>query len=587
MRRTFTNFVSAGLLLLAGGSAMAAKPNVVLIVTDDQGYGELGVTGNPVVRTPNIDRLAKSSVSLTQFYVMPVCSPTRAGLLTGRNHYRTGVTDTWMGRSLMDAKETTLAEMFASAGYHTGIFGKWHLGDNYPRRAMDQGFQESLVLNGGGLGQPSDLPETRDARGAYFDPTLLHNGKPVKTTGYVADVITDAADAFIVDHAAEPFFVYLAFNTPHTPLQVPEAYRAHYPPAAFDRSRFPSAGNPMPDKHDPIALSRVYGMIENIDDNVGKVLATLDELKLADNTIVVVLSDNGCEQHDGFNAGLRDWKGSPYEGGIRQFCFIRWPVGLPTPQQVDRLTSHMDITPTLLDLCSVAPRASVKFDGQSLASLLKGEPVDWPDRTIVFQWHRGDAPQRYRSMAVRSERWKLVQPKGRGERWDGSTSFELYDIRRDPYEQHDVSIDHPVEVRTLRAAYDTWFDELVASRDFTTPTRIAVGTPHENPVLLTRQDWRGPQANWSATGRGYWDVSIEPGGTYDITLRFDAPATDARLNLKCADVRLERTTPQGETSFTFTNVRLPEGPARLEATISTAPAPVGVRYVEVLRKEEK
>ena len=405
-------------LFIFGAVATASplpKPNVIVILTDDQGYGELGVTGNPVIRTPSLDRFAGQSVSLTDFSVMPVCSPTRAGLMTGRYHYRTGVTDTWMGRSMMDPEETTIAEMLRSAGYRTGIFGKWHLGDNYPCRAMDQGFEESLVFNGGGLGQPSDLPEAADPLGAYFNPLLLRNGKRVKTAGYVSDVITDAAIEFIGKERKEPFFVYLAFNAPHTPLQVPAKYIRNYPPEVFAPDKFPSAGNPMPDRHNAADLARAYGMIENIDENVGRLLARLEELGLTENTIVAFLSDNGCQQHHGYNAGLRDWKGSPYEGGIRQFCFLRWPAELKAGKRVTQPSAHIDLAPTLLDLCRVAKPEAVKFDGLSLAPLMRGQTPDWPDRKLFFQWHRGDVPGRYRNSAVRSQDWKLVQRQGGSE----------------------------------------------------------------------------------------------------------------------------------------------------------------------------
>ncbi len=406
------------------------KPNVVLIVTDDQGFAELGVTGNPVVHTPHIDRLAGQSVSLANFNVMSVCSPTRACLMTGRYFYRTGLTDTWMGRSMMDTNETTIAEMFAVGGYHTGIFGKWHLGDNYPRRAMDKGFQESLVLNGGGLGQPGDPPDPEDARGAYFNATMRRNGSWMKTRGYVSDVITDAAMQFIEAHRAQPFFVYLPFNCPHSPHQVPEEYRRHYPATVFAPTNFPGKGHPMDAKPDATDLARVYGMVENIDDNVGRLLAKLDELKLTDETIVVLFSDNGCQKHGGYNGGLRGWKGSPWEGGIHQFCFIRWPAQLKAGRQVDRLAAHIDLAPTLLDFCGVAKPERVSFDGRSLAPLLRGETTNWPDRTLVFQWHRGDAPERYRSAAVRSQDWKLVQPLGGGEEWRGKTDLKCTTSRR-------------------------------------------------------------------------------------------------------------------------------------------------------------
>lgn len=565
--------------------AAAPKPNVVVILTDDQGYGELGATGNPVIRTPHIDRLADQSVWLTNFHVMPVCSPTRACLMTGRYHYRTGVTDTSIGRSLMHPDETTLAEMLAAAGYRTGIFGKWHLGDNYPMRAMDQGFAESLVLNGGGLAQPGDPPVPVDPRGAYFNPTLRRNGKWVKTQGYVSDVITDAAIEFIEKHRERPFFVYLPFNCPHDPHQVPDEYRLRCLKRDFRPEAFPQHpnGHPMTPKNDPEKLARVYGMIENIDDNVGRLLAKLDALKLADRTIVVFFSDNGCQNHGGYNAGFQGWKGTTFEGGIHQFCFFRWPAQLKAGRRVDRISAAIDLAPTLLELCGVGAPAGVKFDGRSLAPLLRGEAVVWPDRVLFCQWHRGDAPERYRAFAARSQDWKLVQPLGTAERWNGKTSFQLYDMVRDPLERHDVAAQHPDRVAQLKAAYDAWFDDVTAGRDFTVPSRIFLGTPHENPVLLTRQDWRGRGANWGPKGEGYWAVNVAAAGRYKFTIRFAPASADGEVMLSIGDASARQAIQIGQSDCVFHDVSLAPGPAQVEARLRQGSATVGVQYVEVER----
>jgi arylsulfatase A-like enzyme len=580
--RTFTALT---LILLATVLPMAAaatrKPNVVIILTDDQGFAELGVTGNPVVRTPHIDHFATHSISLVNFHVMPVCSPTRACLMTGRYYYRTGITDTWLGRSLMDPKETTIGQMFMNGGYRTGIFGKWHLGDNYPRRAMDKGFQESLVLNGGGLAQPGDPPDPVDERGAYFNATLRHNGRWVKTKGYVSDVITKAAIEFIEKNRSRPFFVYLPFNCPHAPHQVPDAYREHYPPNVFNPTNFPSQGHPMAARQNAKDLARVYGMVENIDDNVGRLLARLDELKLADDTIVVLFSDNGCQQHKGYNGGFRGWKCTTFEGGIHQFCFFRWPAQLKPGRRVDRIAANIDLAPTLLDLCGVAKPASVKFDGHSLAPLLRGDAVDWPDRLLFFQWHRGAVPERYRSCAVRSQGWKLVQPLGPWDNWDGKMDFQLYDMAHDPFEMHNVAAEHPERVAKLKAAYDTWFNDLNRERDFNVPQRIFVGTKHENPVLLTRQDWRGPKASWRPGAIGYWDLNVVTGGHYAIKLRFDPAKSDGEARLVCSGVSAEQPIKAGEETCVFKNVQLPVGPGPFEATLHEGPAVLGVKYAEV------
>jgi len=559
----------------------AAKPNVIVILTDDQGFGELGATGNPVIRTPHIDRLAGQSVALTQFHVMPVCSPTRACLMTGRYNYRTGVVDTFLGRSLMHPDETTLAQMLASGGYRTGIFGKWHLGDNYPMRAMDKGFQESLVLSGGGLAQPGDSPDPVDERGAYFNATLRHNGQWVKTQGYVSDVITDAAIQFIQQAGDQPFFVYLPFNCPHSPHQVPDEYRQRHGEQDFAADKFPQTGHPMAASHDPDVLGRVYGMIENIDDNVGRLLAKLDEFQLADNTIVVFLSDNGCQQHRGYNAGLQGWKGTPWEGGIHQFCFVRWPAQLPAGRQVDRIAAHIDLAPTLLDLCGVPKPPRVQFDGLSLAPLLRGQAGAWPDRVLCFQWHRGDVPGRYRAFAARRQDWKLVQPLGVGDKWDGKTQFQLYDMAHDPLEMHDLAAQEPDRVAQLKAQYDAWFSDVTGARDYHVPARIFLGTPHEDPVLLTRQDWRGPDASWGPKGIGYWEVQVAAPARYEVRFRFAPLAADGEATLTCGDVAARQAVTAGEAACVFRDVRLPAGPGRLEAAVKAGTAVSGVQYVEV------
>lgn len=565
-------------------AAGSAKPNVVIVVTDDQGFAELGVTGNPVIRTPHIDRFAAQSASLTNFNVMPVCSPTRACLMTGRYNYRTGVVDTYLGRSLLDHRETTLAQMLAAGGYRTGIFGKWHLGDNYPMRAMDKGFQETLVLNGGGLAQPGDAPDPVDERGAYFNATLRRNGQWVKTKGYVSDVITDAAIEYVSRDDQRPFFVYLPFNCPHSPLQVPEEYRQHYADKDLSRAAFPNTGHPMSPKNKPDDIARAYGMIENIDDNIGRLLAKLDELKQADNTIVIYFSDNGCQRHNGYNGGFQGWKGTTYEGGIHQFCFVRWPAQLAAGRKVDRIAGPFDLAPTLLELCGVAKPAGVEFDGLSLAPLLLGKQTAWPDRTLCFQWHRGDVPERYRSFAARSQDWKLVQVLGVPEKWNGKTNYQLYDMAHDPLELHDLAAAQPERVAKMKADYEAWFNRVTAERDYSTPPRIFLGAPQENPVLLTRQDWRGNAASWGPTGIGHWEVQVVTDGKYDVKVLFEPQKTAGEATLVCGSLSLRQPVAAGQESCVFAGVALPVGPGRLEPALVRDGANVGVKYVQVTKR---
>jgi arylsulfatase A-like enzyme len=568
LTRRIAAFVVPGLICLAAAPGRAQKdtpikerPNVVVILTDDQGHGDLGVHGNPAVRTPTLDRLARQSVSLTAFHVAPVCSPTRASLLTGRYNYRTGVVDTYLGRSLMHPGEVTLAEMLAAAGYRTGIFGKWHLGDNYPLRAMDQGFQESLVLKGGGIGQPSDPP----GGGSYFDPRLLRNGKLVATKGYCSDVFTDAAIGFINEARGRPFFVYLAFNAPHTPLQVDDKYVRPY-------------------RNLPETTARIYGMVTNIDENVGRLLAHLDEKRLSDNTIVVFLTDNGPQQPR-YNSAMRGRKGSVYDGGIRVPCFLRWPGRWPAGQRIGVIAAHIDLTPTLLGACAVTPPAGARFDGRSLLPLLPGGEGDWPDRTLYFQWHRGDVPQLNRACAARSQRWKLVQPLGGGQQtFAGPPRFELYDMASDPAESKDVAAEHPDVVARMRRGYEQWFEDVGKSRGYA-PPRIHLGAPRENPVVLTRQDWRGPRAGWGPKDVGHWEVHVAEAGEYAITLRFAPTRGVARIVI--GSVTRQQPLADGATECTFGRVRLPAGDARLEASVGAAGEAVGVRYAEVERLSPK
>jgi arylsulfatase A-like enzyme len=480
---------------------------------------------------------------------------------------------------MMYPDEVTLAEMLGGAGYRTGIFGKWHLGDNYPLRAMDQGFQESLVLKGGGLAQPSDPP----GGNSYFDPVLLHNGKEVRTKGYVSDVITDAAMKFIARNRDAPFFVYLAFNAPHAPLQVPDAYYQQYRKMDLAHSLFPQAGHPLPGKAQQDVTAKVYAMVTNIDDNLGRLFAKLEELKLADDTIVIFLTDNGPQQVR-YNSGMLGRKGTVHEGGLRVPFFVRWPGKFPAGRAVDRIAAHIDVTPTLLEACGVARPKKVAFDGKSLLPLLKGEKIDWPDRTLYFQWHRGDRPELNRAFAARAQKWRLVQPAGAGaQKLPAKLTFQLYDMVKDPLEQKDVAAQHPDIVAAMRKGYEAWFRDVSATRGYD-PPRIHLGTAHEDPVQLTRQDWRGPRAGWGPKDLGHWEVQVAKAGTFDVTLRFapdDRPRT-ARFALGA--VTRTKEVPAKATHITLEAVRLPEGAGRLEAFLVAGEVSGGVLYAEVRKR---
>ena len=590
--------VSAAVLSNIGMTGCAEKkskrPNVILIMTDDQGYGDLGCHGNDKIKTPNIDRFYEESVRFTNFYVCPLCSPTRASLLTGRYNYRTGVVDTWVGLALMRPEEVTIAELHGDAGYKTGIFGKWHLGDNYPLRAMDQGFKESLVHRGGGIGGRAEPPDNM-----YHDPVLQRNGQPEKYKGYCTDIFFNEALEFIEKNSKESFFVYLPTNVPHVPLQISDEYVAPYRLMGLDES---SA------KH--------YGMIANVDENMGRLMQRLKELEIDEDTIVIFMSDNG-PLSGRYNAGLRDTKGSVYEGAIRVPFFIRWGKKLKGGRDIDRIAAHIDVLPTLLELCGVTEPRGVPLDGVSLVPLILGSGIDdWPDRTLFFQQSRPDPdgidePRLFTHCAARSQRYKIVMTaKNRRERNTKAIGFEeteLYELSKDLGEQNDISKEHPDIVQKMRKAYEEWFKDV--TKGIEPVVRIHLGSSKENPLMLNNQDLCGNQSaiayrSWSKLNRefeaepegyGYWNVTVTRSGRYEITLRF-GPVGKGRMPVlnpgkayfKLGDVNLSHPIQKGAKFVKFT-VNLKAGEGRLEAYFTgqrkdgkkVTPFFVDVNYLDV------
>lgn len=568
-RRTFLRNIGIGAVslgvypILPNCSKPLQQPNIVLVITDDQGYADLGYHGNQYIKTPHLDKFAAQSIELTQFLVCPVCAPTRASLMTGRYNYRTRIVDTFKGRAMMDPAELTLAEILQTAGYRTGIFGKWHLGDNYPLRAMDQGFEESVVHRGGGLCQPSDISDN-----TYFDPILIHNGKLEKYHGYCMDIYTSEAIHFIEQHRTESFFVYLSTNTPHVPLQIDESYVVPYRSMGLDEQ-----------------TAKVYGMITNIDDNFGRLLKRLDELNLTDNTIVIFMTDNGPQLTEGrYTANLRGSKGWVYDGGIRVPCFLRLPQ-VKGSRTIDRIAAHIDIMPTLLDICGINLPPQIKLDGRSLTPLLHHESVDWQDRTLYFQWHRGDVPQMYRCFAARNQRYKLVQAHDReieGNIAESEFQFELFDMENDPDEQHDISTAHPDIVEQMKRGYEAWFQDVSGSRGFD-PPKIYLGTKHENPVTLTRQDWRGSKRSWRIEEDvGFWEVKVVQSGKYNIVLKFSNPLeSDGKVIVQLGDVSLNMPARIGVKDYAFTQVELTATTGQLKTWAEINGKKIGVKYVDV------
>ncbi|MHC4700802.1 MAG: arylsulfatase, partial [Planctomycetota bacterium] len=556
-------------------------------MTDDQGYGDLGATGNPVIKTPNIDAMASASGSMDNFYVHPVCAPTRACLMTGRYNYRTRVIDTYVGRAMMEPEETTVAEILRGAGYATGIFGKWHLGDNYPMRPMDQGFEESLVHRGGGIGQPAD---PTGGEGKYTDPILLDNGKLRQFEGYCTDVYFDRAAAWMSKCAAQKknFFAYIPTNAPHGPFHdVPEDLLEKYKKMDLGNDQFPQdKGHPLPEKSDEDKRARIFAMITNIDDNVGQLLGKLNKLGLAEDTIVIFMVDNGPNGRR-YVAGMKGNKGHIHEGGIRSPFFVRWPGVVEPGHSCDRIAAHIDLLPTILEACGVEKPSGLKLDGRSILPLLKGSRVGWPDRMIVIQSHRGNEPIMYHHFAARTQQWKLLNASGFGSSaLKGEPKFELYDMESDPFEERDLAQERPEMVETLRKRYVQWFEDVGHTReDNYAPPRIYIGSEHENPVVLTRQDWRHIKDRpWAPNSNGYWELFSAASGRYDIKLRFPELQTDARLTLEVAKTRLNAEVSKGAAEHTFEAVSIGSGELRLLAAITTGEQTKGPWQVDVLRR---
>ena len=549
-------------IFAALSQASGERPNIIILLTDDQGYGDLGHHGNTDIKTPNIDWFAQESVVFERFYVSPVCAPTRASLLTGRYNYRTGVTDTWKGGATMHQDEYTLAEALSAAGYVTGLFGKWHLGDNYPYRPQDQGFKKVLMHPGGGIGQPSDVPGN-----SYFDPTLLEDGVQVKFSGYCMDVYTDAALEFIEANKESPFFVYLATNTPHTPLQVPETYQAPYLAAGL-----------------PEKTSKIYGMISNIDHNFKRVLDKLDALSLSNNTIVIFMSDNGpkifsARRH---RAGLRGEKTDIYEGGIRSPFFMRWPERFKQSQTIAIKAAHIDIMPTVLAATRHQYALPAAFDGRNLLPLIEDAGATWAERTLYFQWHRGYKPNKFQNFTAIGSRYKLLQASNKFDKTQKPV-FELYDLEEDPGETRNIAATQPKITECMRAEYLDWLNDVSNSRGY--PEMPAwVGSPRENPTLLTHQDRRGTGSwgNDSYHSDNYWPIRILHQGTYRILLDLYAPIrTSGIATIKIGDKLFDKATRKGDTTVKFESIFLEKQDARLSAWVDTNNQKKGPRFVEI------
>ena len=522
----------------------AKRPNVLVVLTDDQGYGDFSCFGNPVLRTPAMDRLHSQSVRFTDFHSAPMCTPTRGQLLSGLDAAHNCATATDTGRALLRRDIPTMADIFAANGYSTGIFGKWHLGDSYPYRPMDRGFHEAKYHLGGALVSAPELVND------YFNGSYRDNGVVKRFSGYCTDFWFGEAMKWMTNRrkSGNPFFCYLPTNAPHAPLWVEEKYAAPY--------------------RKPGLPAEYFGMLANLDENLAKLAVFLDANDLSENTILVFMTDNGGSSGTRvFNARMRGQKMDVYDGGHRVPCFVRWPAGrLAAPQDIHVPAQMQDVLPTLIDLCELKPPAKAKFDGQSLASLLRGTSKPLADRMLMVQYGRvltkWDA-------AVIWGKWRYI--KGQ----------ELYDFHADPEEKADLSARQPEVVAKMRAHYEEWWAGLGPARDEFLP--VSIGADHENPVTLTCVDWQDCGCRNSSTREviangqggprgGPWGVLIEKDGLYEIALRRWPKELNLALSAPCPEKIMTVATLKAGQAFPIAAAKLLAGTKELSSKTAAGDA---------------
>lgn len=494
----------------------AKRPNVIVVMTDDQGYGELSVHGNPILKTPHLDKLHSQSLRLTDFHVAPMCTPTRGQLLTGVDAARNAAINVSAGRTMLRASLPTMADFFKSNGYRTGIFGKWHLGDNYPFRPQDRGFEETLWFPSSHINSVPDYWNND-----YFDDTFMVNGKRKVMPGYCTDVYFEEAMKWMKKkaNAGEPFLTYIPTNAPHGPHWAPEK--------ELNQARKAMEGHALPQIGEAgrESFAGYLGMILNVDNNMGRLMEFLAKENLADDTILVYQTDNGStfgERY--FNAGMRGRKTQLWEGGHRVPFFLRWPGGdLGKPRDIDGVTQVQDVLPTLMDLCGVVPSAAPKFDGISLAPVFKGQSDSAPeDRMVVINYSRmpvgfefagPDSPSvMYREGAgVLWGPWRLLEDK------------KLYNLEKDPVQKNDVIKQHPEVAAKMSAFLDDWWDEVEGIAN--EPQLTIIGHKAENPSMLTACEWldvfvdQQGQIRRGVEKNGWWELEVAEAGIYEFELR--------------------------------------------------------------------
>lgn len=472
-------------------------PNIVVVITDDQGYGDLASRGNPIIKTPNLDKLHDESIRFTNYHVSTTCAPSRAALMTGRHSNRVNAFHTITGRSLLFEDEKLLPQVLAENGYTNGLFGKWHLGDNYPFRPEDRGFHEVVRHGGGGITQGPDYWGND-----YFDDTYWHNGELEKYSGYCTDVFFDEAIQFIDDNQDRPFFCYVSTNAPHAPYNVPEEYLDQYADVPGLPERF----------------QRFYGMITNIDDNVKRLEDKLEELNLRENTIFIYTTDNGTAGGNRiYDGGLRGSKGSVYEGGHRVPFFVRWPAGdLGGGVDVDRLVAHYDVLPTFVELLGLDFEPVKPLDGISFDRLLHNRKADWPNRILQMDTQRTQNLVKYKDYVVMDQNWRLV---------DGD---ELYNVSEELGQATNVIEQHPEVAGRLAEGYERWWQSFMNEGVNERYAYIKVGSAHENPSRISAHDmltgkhghgWHQYGAANASQSTGRWKIEFAETGQYQICLR--------------------------------------------------------------------
>lgn len=481
------------------------KPNVILIMTDDQGYGEIGRHGNDLIQTPNLDILYDESVRLTNFHTDATSAPTRAALMTGRFSRRVGVIHTTMGRDNLRADEVTMADVFSENGYKTAMFGKWHLGTNYPLRPMYRGFDETVYFQGGSINQLNDYWDND-----RMNDTYLHNGEPQKHEGFCTDVFFSEAMDFMTENKDEPFFIYLPTSTPHMPFNTVKEWDQYY----LDKG--------LVEQH-----ARFFATINRIDMNVGLLREFLKESGLDENTIIIFTTDNGSTYPRYFNAGMRAEKGNMYEGGHRVPMFLHIPnkVQKTKPKDVTQLTAHIDILPSLMELCGLESDSPKELDGRSFMPLVESDKAQLEDRILYLDQQRTHFPVKWRKFVMMTEQWRLVNNVNLYD----PAKIELYDIKKDPGQKTNVAAEYPNIVDSLSKAYEVYWDEFKKDDDKYGFTRPILGTPHQKEIELRAIDLLaegGSQElvaqNDVRSGRnanGCWFINVAKEGTYRFELR--------------------------------------------------------------------